>query len=76
MEDVRAIAVHLDALDFLRIHVARDMAALLEHEHALARIRGLPGKHRAAQPRADNEVIVFHGRSFAFSRRRRAVFWR
>ena len=68
VEDVGTIAVDVDALHRLGVDVARDVAALVEDEAALARLLGLVGEHCAVQAGADDEIIVLfhHCLSFFF----------
>lgn len=51
VEDVRAVAVHLDALDRLGVDVSGDVGALVDDEHALALLTGFVREHRAEEPR-------------------------
>ncbi len=63
VEDMRTVAVHVDALHILGVDVARDMVALIDDEAALfACLFGLMGKHGAVQAGAHDEIIIlFHG---------------
>src|SRR5699024_6721819 len=63
VENMRAVAVHVDALDFLGVDIARDVAALVDHQAALARRRGLMGKYSAEQPGAYDQIVVHTGPS-------------
>ena len=58
MEDVRAVAVHLDPLDPLGIDIPGDMRAAVDHEHAFARVGRFARENGAEEPRADDEIIV------------------
>ena len=49
MEDMRAVAVHLDALDLLGVQVARDVGALIDHEAFLPGFVQLLGCRCAVQ---------------------------
>ena len=58
VEDVRAVAVHLDALDVLRVDVAGDVVAAVDDEDGLAGAFGGVGEHGAGEARAHDEVVV------------------
>ena len=60
VEDVRAVAVHLDPLDLLRVDVARDMIPSFNDKDTFPRIFRLPGEYRAEQPGAGHQIIVLH----------------
>ena len=68
MEDMRAVAMHVDALYGLCKHVSADVTAFFEHEHAFASLDGKMGEYRAEQAASDHEIIVtFHTSSSATS---------
>ena len=46
MENVRTVFVHMDILNILRINVACNVRALVDHKHFLTGIRCLSGKYR------------------------------
>ena len=58
VEDVRAVAVDVDALDLLGVDVAGDVGALVHHQAVPAGGGGLAGKDRAEQAGADDQVII------------------
>ena len=58
MENVRAVFVHVDALDGLRVHVACNMGPLVDDKRRLSVFLRLLCKHRPVEPRADDEVII------------------
>lgn len=62
VEDVRAVAVDLDALDVLGVDVAGDVVAAVDDQGRLAGALGGIGKDGARKAGADDEVIVLgHG---------------
>ena len=62
VEDVRAVAVDLDALDVLGVDVAGDMVAAVDDQDRLASALGGIGKDGAREAGTDDEVIVLgHG---------------
>ena len=62
VEDVRAVAVDLDALDVLGVDVAGDVVAAVDDQDRLAGAPGGIGKDGAREAGADDEVIVLgHG---------------
>ncbi len=58
VEDVGAVLVYVDALYLLAIHVAAQMPAFLQHQHALAALVRAVCEHGSEQARAHNYVIV------------------
>lgn len=58
MEDMRAVAVHIDALDGLGVGVAADVGAAVNDQAMLACPAGLLGKDGAVEACADDEVII------------------
>ena len=62
VEDMRAVAVDLDALDVLGVDVAGDVVAAVDDQDRLAGALGGIGKDRARKAGTDDEVIVLgHG---------------
>ena len=62
VEDVRAVAVDLDALDVLGVDVAGDVIAAVDNQDRLAGALGGIGKDGARKAGTDDEVIVLgHG---------------
>ena len=62
VEDVRAVAVDLDALDVLGVDVAGDVVAAVDDQDRLAGAPGGIGEDGARKAGADDEVIVLgHG---------------
>ena len=64
MEDVRAVAMHVDAVHPLRVDVAAHMIAPVHDQAALCAVRQLPRQRCAGQPRANDQVIERHTPSF------------
>ena len=60
VEDVRAVAVDGNAADVLGVDVARNVAPLVDHKHALAFSLRHLRERRAEQPRTDDEIIILH----------------
>ena len=52
--------MHLNALDFFGINIARNVAALVNYKALFARLGGFVGKHSAVQPGANDQIII-HG---------------
>ena len=65
VEDVRAVAVHVDALHVLGVDVAGDMVAAVDDEAGLAELSGLMAEHRRGDAGADNQIIIM-GQLHAF----------
>ena len=62
VEDVGAVAVDLDALDFLGVDVAGDVVAAVDDQDRLVGAPGGVGEDGAGEAGADDEVIVLgHG---------------
>ena len=62
VEDVRAVAVDLDALDVLGVDVAGDVVAAVDDQDRLAGALGGIGKDGARKAGTDDEVIILgHG---------------
>lgn len=62
MEDVRAVAVDLDALDVLGVDVAGDVVAAIDDQDRLAGALGSVGEYGAREAGTDDKVIVLgHG---------------
>ena len=62
VEDVRAVHVHVDAVDVLGVDVAGHMIATVDDQAGLAGAARLVGKDRAGDAGANNEVILLgHG---------------
>ena len=64
VEDVRAVAVDLDALDVLGVDVAGDVVAAVDDQDRLAGALGGVGEDGARKAGSDDEVIVL-GHGFA-----------
>ena len=61
VEDMRAVAVHIDALHILGVDVARDMIALIDDQTLFACLFGLVGKHGTEQTGTNDKIIIlFH----------------
>ena len=60
MEDVRAIFVHVDALCVLAEQVAAELPTLVNHQAPFAAPHSEISERRAIQPRANDEIVVFH----------------
>ena len=61
VEDMRTVAVHVDALYSFGVDIAGDMVTLINDKTLFARLFGLVGKHGTEQTGANNEIIVlFH----------------
>ena len=58
VEDVRAVHVHVDAVDVLGVDVAGHVVATVDDQAGLAGAAGLVGKNRTGDAGANNEVIV------------------
>ena len=58
VEDMRPIAVDIDALYRLGIDVACNVAALVHHQAALTRPMGLLCKHRTKQAGTHDQIII------------------
>ena len=70
VENMGAIAVDVDALHIFGIDVAGNVAALVHHQAGSSGIGGFPGKNRAEQAGADDQIIIlFHVRFLAGVRR-------
>ena len=68
VEDVCAVAVHVDARHFLAANVSAGVFATVDDETAAACLAGLVGKDAAEESCADNEIIVrsFHRNGFIY----------
>ena len=61
VEDMRTVAVHVDALHSFGVDIARDMVALIDDQTLFACLFGLVGKHGTEQTGTNDEIIVlFH----------------
>ena len=60
VKNMRAVAMHLNALDILSENIARNVAALVNYKALFARLGGFVGKHSAVQPGANDQIII-HG---------------
>ena len=58
MEDMCAVLVDVDTLDVLGVDIARNVGALINHQHALAVCLCLMRKDSAVQAGADYQVII------------------
>ena len=65
VEDVRAVAVHVNALHVLGVDVAGDMVAAVDDEAGLAELGGLMAEHRRGDAGANNKIIIM-GQLHAF----------
>lgn len=61
VEDVRPVAVDVDAADILAADVAARVVAAVDDERAFARLPDAVGDGRAEQACADDNVVVFSG---------------
>ena len=62
VEDVRTVAVDVDALHRFGVDIAGNMIALIDHKAGLARLFGFVCKHSAVKASANDQVIVLlHG---------------
>ena len=70
MEDMCPVDMDLDSLHVFGIDVACDIGTLINDKDLLSGLRRFPGKHRAVQSRADNQIIIhdlsLHGLCFRF----------
>ena len=64
MENVGTVAVDIDALHAFGVDIAADVAALVDDQHGLSGVHSLPGKGRAEQARAHDQIIVMHRISY------------
>ena len=55
---MRAVDMHVNALDVLGVDVAGDMRALVNDQHRLPARRGFMGEDRAVKPCADDKIII------------------
>ena len=60
MENVGTVAVDLNALHFLGVDVAADVAALVDYQHGFPGVYHLLGKGRTVQARADDQIVIVH----------------
>ena len=58
MEDMCAVLVDVDTLDVLGVDIARNVGALINHQHALAVCLCLMRKDSAVQAGADYQIII------------------
>ena len=58
MEDVRAVAVDVDAIEPLGVGVAADVRPSFDDEALLPRLSRFVGEHAAEQPRPHDEIVV------------------
>ena len=58
MEDVGAVLVHVDAIDFFRVDVASDMIAAVDNQAGFADLGGLMSKNGARDACANDKVVV------------------
>ena len=66
VEDVRAILVHMDALDILRIDITGDVRPPIDHHHRLPRLPRLMRKHRAVEAGPHYQIITFRHITLSF----------
>ncbi len=57
MENMRTVAVNLNALNFFRIDIAADMVPAVNHQNLLACPFGFLCKHCSVQTGTDNQII-------------------
>ncbi len=70
MENVRAVAMHVYALDVFGVDVAADVVAFFKHENAFALFQSKIREHCAEQSASHYEIIVFfHFSSVLFDNR-------
>ena len=60
VEDVRAVAVDVNAFDAAGIDVSGDMLTLVHHEDGLPRLMQPLRGRRAEKPRAHDEIVIAH----------------
>ncbi len=61
VEDMRTVAVHVDALHSFGVDIARDMVALIDDQTLFACLFGLVGKHGTEQTGTNDKIIIlFH----------------
>ena len=61
VENVRAVYVHVNALDLFCVNISGHVVAFVHDQAGLPTIHRLARKHRAKQTGTDNEIIVaFH----------------
>ena len=58
VEDVRAVAVHVDALHVLGVNVAGDMVAAIDDQAGLAELGSLMAENRRRDAGTDNQIII------------------
>jgi hypothetical protein len=57
MKNVRAILVHMDALDLFAVNISSQMRAFVDDKTPLPRALGKIGKRGTIKARSDNDVI-------------------
>ena len=60
MENMGAILMHPDSMLLFRINIARNMVSFFYYQTGFPRFFHLMGKHAAKQPRAHDQIIIFH----------------
>ena len=60
MENMGTILMHLDSMLLFRINIARNMVSFFYYQTGFPRFFHLMGKHAAKQPRAHDQIIIFH----------------
>src|SRR5262245_13021277 len=65
VEDMRAIAMNVDAFDLLGKAVAADVIALVDQKHPPSVLRHDACKHRAEHAAADDGIIKEHRPTFS-----------
>ncbi len=58
MEDVRAVLVHVDAVDLFGVDIAGDMIAAVDYQAGFAQLGGLVRENGAGDAGADDKVVV------------------
>ena len=66
VENVRAVGMHMDAFHGFGVNISGDVGPFFDHQHPLATVRRLPGKHRPVQARADDQIIILLHSCFLF----------
>ena len=59
MENMRAILMHLNAVDILRINISSDMIPLINDQTAFSLFGHFRSKHRTIQSGAHNQVVIW-----------------
>ena len=60
VEDVRAVFVHMDPFNVLRVNISRDLRPFVDDQALLPGFLCLLGEYSAVQPRAHDQIIIVH----------------